>query len=746
MAGRSRPAVMAVLASVVMVAGCAMTARPKVASPSTTARSEATTVTASTTTTTAPTGYVPPVTWSACGDDLQCGSVSVPLDYSRPDGRMIAIALERRPAGDPSQRIGSLVINPGGPGTSGIDDLPNELSVLTPELLDRFDIVSFDPRGVERSAPVSCSAPAPAPASTTTTTTTTPPVPTPVALPNPVPTGLAAEKATQAADKAYAEACQKYSKGVLAYVGTVDAARDLDRIRAALGDATLTYIGHSYGTLLGATYAGMYPDHVRAMVLDGAIDPALSSDQMVLDQAQGFESVLDDFFRWCASTASCRWRPSGDPTAALVALIAASGQKGIPGRDGGTAGPGEFYNALLDNLYSRSSWPDLGNALADAAAGDGTDLITSSTSYASGGSTNGGDANNAINCLDHPVAKELSSYQTLATTAAAEAPVFGPVLAWGLLQCSVWPVPPTRTPGPITAAGAPPILVTGTTGDPATPYQWAVSWPTSCRRASSSPGTGSTTWPTSTAPVSGPSIRPTWWRGPCRPRGPSAAIERPAREEPGRHSRGLRGEEPEGDGWMSDRGGEGAPDGGRRWTGTERGNCSARHRVGFAAGSFPWWPSSSWWPGAAACSSSSAPGAAPSQRPIPAPRGLPAFYAVPQPLPPGPAGTLVKPPVKVAVSGLNGTVYRVMYKSESVTNKPVVVTGLIIVPDTPPPVGGYPVVTWGHGTNGMADQCAPSLDPLGRAHDQRPPRSGVGSDGQRLPGGRDAGILPTSWG
>jgi pimeloyl-ACP methyl ester carboxylesterase len=412
---------------------------------------------------------VAPVAWSACGEDLQCGSVTVPLNYADPNGRTIKIALEMRPAEDPSERIGSLVINPGGPGTSGIDDLPNELSVLTPELLERFDIVSFDPRGVERSAPVSCEAPS------TPSTTTTTAAPVPVELPNPVPVGLAAEKAVQAQDKAYGEACKQYSDGVLAYVGTVDAAQDLDRIRAALGDAKLTFIGHSYGTLLGATYAEMYPGHVRAMVLDGAIDPALSSDQMVLDQAQGFESVLDDFFSWCAGTASCPWRPVGDPTTALLGLIKGSAQKPLPGRNGGSAGPGEFYNALLDNLYSRSSWPALGDELAAAAAGDGTDLITSSTSYASGGSTNGGDANNAINCLDHPVSHQLSSYVQLAATAASEAPVFGPVLAWGLLQCSMWPVPPTRTPAPITAAGAPPILVTGTTGDPATPYQWAVS-------------------------------------------------------------------------------------------------------------------------------------------------------------------------------------------------------------------------------------------------------------------------------
>jgi len=456
------------MASIVTVSGCS-TAPRRLSSPT---RPPATSPTVATTTTTTPTGPVPPIGWTACGYDFQCGSVTVPVDYSRPSGPMIKIAVERRPAALSSERIGSLVINPGGPGTSGIDDLPNELSVLSAGLLDRFDIVSFDPRGVQRSAPVECGPTAPSATAPSPSQTTMPP--TPVALPDPVPVSAAAQRAVLAEDKAYAASCQKYSGAILPFVGTVDAARDLDRIRAALGDEKLTFIGHSYGTLLGAMYAEMYPDHVRAMVLDGAIDPALSTDQMVLDQAKGFESMLDAFFTWCASTPSCSWRPAGDPTTALNSLIDSSRAKGIPGHDGGSAGPGEFYNALLDDLYARSSWPSLGNALSQAEAGNGTDLITLSTTYASGGSTNGGDANNAINCLDHPVSTDPSSYPALAATAAAEAPVFGPDLAWGILQCAVWPVRPTRTPAPITAPGSPPILVVGTTGDPATPYQWAV--------------------------------------------------------------------------------------------------------------------------------------------------------------------------------------------------------------------------------------------------------------------------------
>jgi len=486
---RARPETLVlgvVLGVVLTVSGCAApngqassttvrrtpTSSPSTSSAPTTTGPTTTGPTTTGPTTTAPTGPVPPVVWSGCGADLQCGSVTVPLDYSRPGGRTIQVAVERRPAAEPSQRIGSLVINPGGPGTSGIDDMENELSVLTPGLLDRFDIVSFDPRGVERSAPVECgpgspTSPTSAPSPTTTSTTPSPP------LPDPVPATTADQRAAAAQDRAYGAACAKYSNGVLPYVGTVDAARDLDRIRAALGDQKLTFIGHSYGTLLGAEYAEMYPGHVRAMVLDGAIDPALGTDQMALDQAQGFESVLDDFFTWCASASSCPWRTGPDPTAALVALIDGSRTHPLPAVGGREAGPGEFYNALLDDLYARSSWPSLGDALAQAAAGNGTDLVGLSDTYSSGGSTNGGDANNAINCLDHPVSRDLSTYPALAAQAAAVAPVFGPVLAWGLLQCAVWPAAPTRTPGPISAPGSPPILVTGTTGDPATPYPWA---------------------------------------------------------------------------------------------------------------------------------------------------------------------------------------------------------------------------------------------------------------------------------
>ncbi len=441
------------------------TAAARRAAPSSTTT---TTTSSSSTTTTFPAEPpVAPIAWTPCSGTLQCGTVAVPLDYAHPSGPTIEIAVARQPAEDPSERIGSLVINPGGPGGSGIDDLGNELSVLTPELLDRFDIVSFDPRGVQRSSPVLCSGPS---GPTTAPTTTTPAA---TELPDPVPTTPAAVNALVASEQAYAAECERVSGSILPYVSTEYAALDLDRIRQALGDAQLTFIGHSYGTLLGATYAELFPTHVRAMVLDGALDPAEDTDQMATDQAESFEANLDSFFAWCASDSSCPWRPQGDPTAAVLALIAQSRVHPLPAGGTAVAGPGELYFALLAGLGATTDWPRLGDALAEAAGGDGTEAAQMTDTYAAGGSTNAGDAERAIDCLDHPVLPP-SAFPGLAAKAATVAPVFGPLLIWTWVGCAVWPVQATRTPAPTAATGSPPILVTGTVHDPVTPYQWAV--------------------------------------------------------------------------------------------------------------------------------------------------------------------------------------------------------------------------------------------------------------------------------
>jgi pimeloyl-ACP methyl ester carboxylesterase len=447
------------LATSLVLAGCATAHRNlDTSAPRTAATS--TTTTSSTTTTTQPGLPVTPIDWTSCNGDRQCGTLTVPLDYARPQGATIAMAVERHLADVPADRIGSLVINPGGPGVSGIDDFTNELNALTPQLLDDFDIVTFDPRGVQRSDPVTCGeTPGAAPAT----------------LPDPVPQTPAAQKATLADMRQFGADCEKASAAVLPYIGTVNVARDMDRLRIALGDTGLTFMGQSYGTLIGTTYAQMFPTHIRAMVLDSVIDPALTLNQITLGQAKGFEGELDGFFSWCTADSSCQWHPDGDPTAALLAQLASSTSTPVAAGNGRVAGAAELYDALLDGLYSPTVWPKLGTALAADAAGNGAPVVAMSDSYNADGSTNGSDAAEDIDCLDHPASKDLSAYSYLAAVFKASAPVFGPLLAWGEAACAVWPVAPTRTPAPVTAPGSPPILVIGTTNDPATPYAWAAS-------------------------------------------------------------------------------------------------------------------------------------------------------------------------------------------------------------------------------------------------------------------------------
>jgi pimeloyl-ACP methyl ester carboxylesterase len=409
----------------------------------------------STTTTTAT--YAPPrLSWAPCGS-LQCAILDVPLDYGAVRGPHIGIALSRHLASEPAARIGSLVLNPGGPGESGLLNMGKDLSLLPAGVLARFDVVAFDPRGIGKSSPVSCSG----------DTYNGP-------TPDPVPQTADARAVLVTSDRAYAAACVHTSGALLlAHVGSVDVARDLESLRIAVGDRGLTYLGLSYGTLLGATYAGMFPTHVRAMVLDGAIDPSLTTADLAAAQSAGFERALASFFSWCSSSGGCVWHPGPNARAAFDGLAAAV--RAHPIAVGSrSVGPTEFYTGTFGTLYAVSFWPSLGRALAGLAAGNGSGMLGLYDSYEHAGDPSfNGDANSAITCLDHPVSRDLSSYPALAAAAAANAPDFGPLFAWGAVECAVWPVPFSRTVAPVHAAGSPPILVVGTTQDPATPYAWA---------------------------------------------------------------------------------------------------------------------------------------------------------------------------------------------------------------------------------------------------------------------------------
>ncbi len=449
------------------------TADPTTGPSTTTAPSSTTTVPPATTT--ARPAPAPPVTspgglrWTACGS-LQCASLPVPVDYANPAGPTLTLTLARKPARTPAARIGSLLINPGGPGDSGVDDLPGELRSLTATLQNRFDIVSWDPRGIERSAPVHCSNPKGPGAGTAGGDSGS------AAPLDPAPTTDAARRALADAYKAAGQACLQWSGDLLRHVGTDATVEDLERIRIALGEDKLTFIGHSAGTLLGAVYADRYPQHVRAFVLDGPIDPSLTLDQMTLAQAVGFESALRSFFAWCDGTATCRWRPPDpDRTAAFTDLMDRIRQKPLTASGNRTVGVDTFVSGVMSRLTARGNWPSLGDALASAERGDGSPLATLASNYQNAGASNAADARQSILCLDHPAPRDPDAYPGLAEASKAEAPVFGPVFTWAALSCGLWPVPSTLTPKAVRAAGSPPILVVGTTGDPATPEVWARS-------------------------------------------------------------------------------------------------------------------------------------------------------------------------------------------------------------------------------------------------------------------------------
>ena len=393
----------------------------------------------------------------------QCATIQVPRNPSDPaHGGTIGLALDRRPAG--GHPIGSLLVNPGGPGGSGVDFLPQAVGFMPASLLDRFDIVGFDPPGVARSAPIQCLDDAGLEQYFHT---------------DPVPATQAGLDAAISEYRTFAQGCQQHSGAELPYVSTVDAARDMDYIRQAVGDAKLTYLGFSYGTFLGATYAGLYPDRIRAMVLDGAIDPSLGVIAGLDAQSAAIDADLRAVFSSCSSSPTCAWKPGGDLSAAYQQLAQRVRSHPLP-VDGSsrTVGPAELLYGTAAALYSTSTWGFLEHALASAEAGNGTELMELFDAYtgrsADGHYTNEFEANTAVNCLDAP-APTVAQILAAARAAAASAPVFGVGDLYSELGCAVWPVPATGHPGPIHAPGSPPIVVVGTTGDPATPYSEAVS-------------------------------------------------------------------------------------------------------------------------------------------------------------------------------------------------------------------------------------------------------------------------------
>jgi pimeloyl-ACP methyl ester carboxylesterase len=405
--------------------------------------------------------------WERCGDGLGCATASAPLDWENPSEGEIDLALVRHVAS--GDRLGSLLLNPGGPGGSGYDFVAESLDYAVGEpLRQRFDVVGFDPRGVGRSSAVACYDSAQMDAY----------------LYGIVPAERGSDAWVEAVGSAAADfgsACSERTGALLGEVDTVSAARDLDLLRAILGDEQLNYLGYSYGTFLGATYAELYPDKVGRLVLDGAIDPSASDAEVTEAQAVGFEQALHAYLEDCLSGTECPFDGSADDGMTEVGrLLASVDASPLRGTDGRMVGADTLLTAIIYPLYSPDSWPYLSEMLESVMLGD-ADLALSFADGYNGRNEDGTYRDNsteafrAINCLDYTYQSDVAVMREKAAAVAESAPTIGPYFGFGDLSCINWPYQGERERAEIHAEGAAPILVIGTTGDPATPYDWAVA-------------------------------------------------------------------------------------------------------------------------------------------------------------------------------------------------------------------------------------------------------------------------------
>ncbi|KUL35961.1 alpha/beta hydrolase [Actinoplanes awajinensis] len=401
---------------------------------------------------------------AAAGMSYDCATVAVPRDWSKPvAGETYDVAMIRIRSATQKDRIGSLLVNPGGPGGSGIDiavylSFGEALGGLPKAVTDKFDLVGFDPRGVSRSSPLKCISNDDQDASFAA---------------DPDPVSQAEFDEVTALNKKIADGCGAKYGDQLPYFSTVQAARDMDALRAAVGDPKLTYLGFSYGTLLGATYAQLFPQNVRALVLDGAVDPTENYVQGSETQAKGFERAFTNFTAWCKQNAAdCPI--AADPRGAVTDAMAKAENSPVAYKDGRQATAGWIFVGLISSLYTKTGWTSLAQAIDELQGGDAKGIMDLADQYAeretTGSYSNLFDANLAVNCADTDDAPTVAKVRALQSEWRKKYPLFGAPLAMGMLPCTYWPG--KRDPYPAgKATGAPPIVVVGTTGDPATPYE-----------------------------------------------------------------------------------------------------------------------------------------------------------------------------------------------------------------------------------------------------------------------------------
>ncbi|WP_394251420.1 alpha/beta hydrolase [Arthrobacter pityocampae] len=411
--------------------------------------------------------YTQDVRWESCEESFSCATIEVPLDYSDPGRDSIEIAAIRADASGEAR--GTILINPGGPGGSGFNIVRDSLDYVTSDRLrEDYDVVGFDPRGVNRSSAVECYTDAeqdearqesyPAEAS---------------------PDELLDLMTVDA--KEFADVCAERTGELLGFVDTESAARDMDILRALVSDEKLNFLGFSYGTQLGATYAELFPERAGRLVLDGAIDPSLSNEDVTLGQAGGFEKALRAYVADCQQGAECPYTGTVDDGVRQIQdLFAAVGREPMTADDGRVVPVSTFVQGFILPLYDNGNWPSLTQAVSDALEGDASSMLYLADLSAERG-PDGTYAGNstaaflAVNCLDYPMTSDPDQMRADEQELVAASPTFGRFLAFGGVTCAAWKYPPVLDPAPVRAAGADPIVVIGTTGDPATPYEWSTA-------------------------------------------------------------------------------------------------------------------------------------------------------------------------------------------------------------------------------------------------------------------------------
>ena len=403
--------------------------------------------------------------WSECGE-FECASIKAPLDYAKPQGHTITLSMLKRAADNQDDKIGTLFINPGGPGVSGVQYARLADVLFTQPVLESYDIVGWDPRGVGQSTSITCM---------TDGQTDT------LLAADGTPDDTAEVTNLTRLNAKFTQGCEHDNAELLPEIGTFNSARDMDLLRASVNEQSLNYFGASYGTELGAVYADLFPQRVGRMVLDAALDPAISSGALSKGQLKGFQRATQAFIDDCISREGCAIGPTADEAEQqLIDLLSQIDQQPLSTDSGRPLTEALATLGMISAMYSESSgWPSLRLGLSQALQGDGTVLLALADVYSERNAdgtyaSNVNSAFPAISCTDRPGSLSVAEIRRNVKDYEQVSPIFGRTFAWAGLSCRNWPVTKGDFPTSVNAKGSEPIVVIGTTRDPATPFEWSV--------------------------------------------------------------------------------------------------------------------------------------------------------------------------------------------------------------------------------------------------------------------------------